>query len=82
MIVAPRRVSPVSFMSARTAASAARPRTGNVGRCVDGGPGLDLPPAEFEAEAPQAQAAPEASEGPAIDSRPLRSPVPSEIVMS
>ena len=62
-------------MSARTAASAASPRTGNVGRCVDGGPGLgDLPPAEFEAEAPRAQAAPEASEGPAIDSRPLRSP--------
>ena len=34
----------------------------------------DLPPAEFEAEAPRAQAAPEASEGPAIDGRPLALP--------
>jgi hypothetical protein len=42
----------------------------------------DLSPAEFEAEAPRAQAAPEASEGPAIDSGPLRSPVPSDILMS
>jgi transposase InsO family protein len=42
----------------------------------------DLPPAEFEAEAPRAQAAPKASEGPAIDGRPLRSPVPSEILIS
>ena len=42
----------------------------------------DLPPAEFEAEALRAQAGPEASEGPAIDGRPLRSPVPSEVLMS
>ena len=42
----------------------------------------DLPPAEFEAEAPRAQAAPEASERPASDGRPLRSPVPSEVLMS
>ena len=42
----------------------------------------DLPPAEFEAEALRAQAGPEASEGPAIDGRPLRSPVPSEILIS
>ena len=42
----------------------------------------DLPPAEFEAEPPRAQAAPKASEGPAIDGRPLRSPVPSEILIS
>jgi putative transposase len=34
----------------------------------------DLPPAEFEAEAPRAQAGPEASEGPASNGRPSRSP--------
>jgi hypothetical protein len=34
----------------------------------------DLPPAEFEAEALRAQAGPAASEGPASDGPPLRSP--------
>jgi putative transposase len=42
----------------------------------------DLPPAEFEAQALRAQAAPKAGEGPAINGRPLRSPVPSEILTS
>jgi putative transposase len=42
----------------------------------------DLPPAEFEAQALRAQAAPKASEGPALDGRPLRAPVASEILIS
>jgi putative transposase len=42
----------------------------------------DLPPAEFEAQALQAQAAPHAGEEQTIDSRPLRSPLPSEILTS
>jgi putative transposase len=42
----------------------------------------DLPPAEFEAQAPRAQAAPHAAEGQTIDGRPLRSPVASEILIS
>jgi putative transposase len=42
----------------------------------------DLPPAEFEAHAPRAQAAPKAGEGQTINRRPLRSPVPSEILIS
>jgi putative transposase len=42
----------------------------------------DLPPAEFEAHAPRARAAPRMVEGQAIDGRPLRWPVPSEILIS
>jgi putative transposase len=42
----------------------------------------DLPPAQFEAQAPRAQAAPKAGEGQTIDGRPLRWPVPSEILIS
>jgi putative transposase len=42
----------------------------------------DLPPAEFEAQAQRAQAAPKAGERPTIDGRPLRWPVPSEILIS
>jgi putative transposase len=42
----------------------------------------DLPPAEFEAQALRAQAAPQAIEGQSIDGRPLRSPVASEILIS
>jgi putative transposase len=42
----------------------------------------DLPPAEFEALALLAQAAPHASEGLTITGRPLRSPVASEILIS
>jgi putative transposase len=42
----------------------------------------DLPPAEFEAQAPRAQAAPQAIEGQSIDGRPLGSPVASEILIS
>jgi putative transposase len=42
----------------------------------------DLPPAEFEAQAHRAQAAPKAGERPTIDGRPLRWPVPSEILIS
>jgi putative transposase len=38
----------------------------------------DLPPAEFEAHALRAQAAPQPVEGPTINGRPLRSPVASE----
>jgi putative transposase len=39
----------------------------------------DLPPAEFEALALPAQAAPEAGQEPTIHGRPLRSPVASEV---
>jgi putative transposase len=42
----------------------------------------DLPPAEFEAQAQQAQAAPQAIEGQSIDGRPLGSPLASEILIS
>jgi putative transposase len=42
----------------------------------------DLPPAEFEAPAPRSQAAPQAVEGPALNGRPLRWPVASEILIS
>jgi putative transposase len=42
----------------------------------------DLPPAEFEAQAQRAQAAPKAGERHTIDGRPLRRPVPSEILIS
>jgi putative transposase len=42
----------------------------------------DLPPAQFEAQAPRAQAAPKAGEGQTVDGRPLRWPVPSEILIS
>jgi putative transposase len=42
----------------------------------------DLPPAEFEAQAQRAQAAPKAGERPTTDGRPLRWPVPSEILIS
>jgi putative transposase len=42
----------------------------------------DLPPAEFEARALRARAAPEAGEGPTINGRPLRRPVRSEILIS
>jgi putative transposase len=42
----------------------------------------DLPPAEFEAQALRAQAAPRADEGRTLDSRPLRLPVASEILIS
>jgi putative transposase len=42
----------------------------------------DLPPVEFEAQALQAQAAPQAVEGPIFNGRPLRRPVPSEIPIS
>jgi len=42
----------------------------------------DLPPAEFEAQALQAQAAPHVIEEPTINGRPLRRPVPSEILIS
>jgi putative transposase len=42
----------------------------------------DLPPAEFEAQALRAQAAPEAGERPTINGRPLRCAVPSEILIS
>jgi putative transposase len=42
----------------------------------------DLPPAEFEAQAPRAQAAPKAGERPTLDGRPLRLPLASEILIS
>jgi putative transposase len=42
----------------------------------------DLPPAQFEARTLRAQAAAQAVEGPTINSRPLRWPVPSEILIS
>jgi len=42
----------------------------------------DLPPAQFEAHALRAQAAPQAAQGPTLDGRPLRCPVPSEILIS
>jgi len=42
----------------------------------------DLPPAEFEAQALRAQAAPHAIEGQTINVWPLRCPVPSEILIS
>jgi putative transposase len=42
----------------------------------------DRPPAEFEAQALRAQAAPHAGEGPTINGRPLRCAVPSEILIS
>ncbi len=42
----------------------------------------DLPPAEFEAQALRAQAAPHAVEGQKINGWPLRCPVPSEILIS
>jgi putative transposase len=42
----------------------------------------DLPPAEFEAHALRAQAAPQASDGQTINDRPLRWPVASEILIS
>jgi putative transposase len=42
----------------------------------------DLPPAEFEARALQAQAAPDLGEGQTINGRPLRRPVASEISIS
>ena len=42
----------------------------------------DLPPAEFEARALRAQAAPHAVKGPTINGRPLRRPVASEILIS
>jgi putative transposase len=42
----------------------------------------DRPPAEFEAQALRAQAAPQAGEGRTINDRPLRCPVPSEILIS
>jgi putative transposase len=42
----------------------------------------DLPPAEFEARALRAQAAPDVGEGQSINGRPLRSSVPSEILIS
>ena len=40
----------------------------------------DLPPAEFDAQALRAQAAPQAGEAQTINGRPLRLPVPSEIL--
>jgi transposase InsO family protein len=42
----------------------------------------DLPPAEFEAQALRAQAAPRAVEGPTINGRPLRAPVASEVLIN
>jgi putative transposase len=42
----------------------------------------DLPPAEVEARALRAQAAPHVVEGPTINGRPLRRPVASEILIS
>jgi putative transposase len=42
----------------------------------------DLPPAEFEAHALRAQAAPHVVEGPTINDRPLRRPIASEILIS
>jgi putative transposase len=42
----------------------------------------DLPPAEFEAQALRAQAAPQAGERHTINGRPLRWPVASEILIS
>jgi putative transposase len=42
----------------------------------------DLPPAEFEARAARAQAAPHVVEGPTFDGRPLRRPLRSEILIS
>ena len=42
----------------------------------------DLPPAQFEAHALRAQAAPQPAQGPTVDGRPLRCPVPSEILIS
>jgi putative transposase len=42
----------------------------------------DLPPAEFEAQARRAQAAPQAGEGQTLYARPLRWPVASEILTS
>jgi putative transposase len=42
----------------------------------------DLPPAEFEAQARRAQAAPQAGEGQTLHARPLRWPVASEILTS
>jgi hypothetical protein len=42
----------------------------------------DLPPAEFEAHALRAQAAPHAGEGQTINSPPLRFPVASEILIA
>jgi transposase InsO family protein len=42
----------------------------------------DLPPAEFEAQALRAQAAPQAVQGHTADDRPLRWPVPSETLIS
>jgi putative transposase len=41
----------------------------------------DRPPAEFEAHALRAQAAPQAGEGQTLDGRPLRGPVASEILI-
>jgi putative transposase len=42
----------------------------------------DLPPAEFEAQALRAQAAPRVVKGPAFNGRPLRVSVGSEILIS
>jgi putative transposase len=42
----------------------------------------DRAPAEFEAQALRAQAAPQVGEGPTINGRPLRCAVPSEILIS
>ena len=42
----------------------------------------DLPPAEFEAHALRAQAAPQAADRLTLNGRPLRCPVPSEILIS
>jgi transposase InsO family protein len=42
----------------------------------------DLPPAEFEALALRAQAAPQAVREHTVDDRPLPRPVPSEILTS
>jgi hypothetical protein len=43
----------------------------------------DLPPAEFEAQAPRAEAAaPQAGEGQTINGRPLHLPVASEVLIS
>jgi putative transposase len=42
----------------------------------------DLPPAEFEAQALRAQAAPQAGEGTTLNGRPLRRPVASEVLIS
>jgi putative transposase len=42
----------------------------------------DLPPAELEAQALRAQAAPKAGEGQTINGRPLRCPIAPEIPIS